>query len=68
MGRGGRVQRETGTKYGLHRRKKEGFVLDLNNGTRGFLRAIDEITLFSSQCVLEAQNVLIYVVHFFLTD
>ena len=49
----------------LHRRKKEGFVLDLNNGTRGFLGAIDETTLFSSQCVLEAQNVLIYEVHFF---
>ena len=40
-------------------------MLDLNNGTRGFLGAIDETTLFSSQCAFEAQNVLIYVVHFF---
>lgn len=44
--RGRRVQRGTGTKERLHRRKKEGFVLDLNNGTRGFLGAIDETTLF----------------------
>ena len=43
---GGGYKEEKEPNKGYFGEKQEGFVLDLNNGTGGFLGAIDETTLF----------------------
>lgn len=65
---GGGYKEEQEPNKGYIGEKKEGFVLDLNNGTRRFLGAIDETTLFFFTVCIGGTKCVNLRSTFFLTD